>query len=82
MKEVVIIIVCVIIGIVFVSMINTNEQFLSALPYCVNEFGTPIPCKIPCQDIPNGPCQWNYPVPVLSRKAGAYMPHKFSPNMR
>lgn len=47
-------------------------------PYCMDQHGNPIPCSQPCQDW-NPACKYDFPVPVLSDKIGAYSPSKWCP---
>ena len=47
-------------------------------PYCVDNSGQPVPCKVPCQySCPS--CEYDYPVPVFGPNIGAYSPNKWCP---
>lgn len=47
-------------------------------PYCTDSAGYPIKCPVPCQDRCKT-CDWDYPVPVMGSKLGAYSPSKWCP---
>jgi hypothetical protein len=47
-------------------------------PYCVNKYGQPVACPLPCQYFCPS-CKYDYPVPVFGPYSGAYSANKWCP---